>query len=171
VARPSKNASSGVATEDKTGVTYKHFYPGVQEEIGGGGGKWGRTWGRQRIAGLAAGEKSRVRPGNALPAPSRGCAAPGCACGRAHLHRRGAWPASVAWPQIGHYAREPAPALGGARGSKGSFALQRSLSRWRRMRSTTRGSVIKETMRMRAPQAQSRGSTSFACIWEKIGRE
>jgi hypothetical protein len=49
---------------------------------------------------------------------------------------------------------------GGARDSKGSFALQRSLSRWRRMRSTTRGSVIKETIRMRAPQAQIRGSAS-----------
>jgi hypothetical protein len=38
--------------------------------------------------------------------------------------------------------------------------LQRSLCRRRRMRSTTPGSVIKETMRMRAPQGQSRGSVS-----------
>jgi hypothetical protein len=51
-------------------------------------------------------------------------------------------------------------AVGGARGAKGSFVLQRSLSRWRRMRSTTRGSVINETICMRAPQAQTSGSTS-----------
>jgi hypothetical protein len=47
---------------------------------------------------------------------------------------------------------------GGARGSKGSFALQRSLSGWRRMRSTTRGSVINETMRMRLPHEHIRES-------------
>jgi hypothetical protein len=41
------------------------------------------------------------------------------------------------------------------------FVLKRSLWRWRRMRSTTRGSVIKVTRRMRAPQApQVRGSVS-----------
>jgi len=68
--------------------------------------------------------------------------------------------ASVAWRQIGHYGWGLSRALGGARGSEGYFALQHSLSRWRRMRPATRGSVIKETMRMRAPQAQSRGSTS-----------
>jgi hypothetical protein len=33
----------------------------------------------------------------------------------------------------GHYRREQLQAPGGARGSKGSFALQRSLCQWRRM--------------------------------------
>jgi hypothetical protein len=50
--------------------------------------------------------------------------------------------------------------IGGARGSKGSSALQRRLSRWCRMRSTIRGSVMKETIRMRVPQEHARGSAS-----------
>jgi hypothetical protein len=38
--------------------------------------------------------------------------------------------------------------------------LQRSLCRWRKIRSITRGSVIREAMRMGAPQQQSRGSAA-----------
>ena len=44
---------------------------------------------------------------------------------------------------------------GGGRGSNG-----RPLSRWRRIRSTTRESVIKEMRRIRPPQGQSSGSAS-----------
>jgi len=40
------------------------------------------------------------------------------------------------------------------------LSRQRPLSRWRRIRSTTRGSAIKETIRMRAPQLHRRGSAS-----------
>jgi hypothetical protein len=71
--------------------------------------------------------------------------------------------ASGLQPGIGYpwnYCGKPTAAAGGARGSNGSWALQRPLWRWRRMRSTVRGSVIKETMRMRAPQVQRRGSVS-----------
>jgi hypothetical protein len=94
-------------------------------------------------------------------APSSAFAARDCAGARAHLDRTGAWPASGRHAcDAEHYCQERVWALGGARGSKGSLVWQRSLSRWRRMRSTTRGSVIKETIIMRAPQAQTRGSTS-----------
>jgi len=61
---------------------------------------------------------------------------------------------------MSHYWRVRGRERGGSRASKGSSVLQRSLWRCRRMRSTTRGSVIKETIRMRAPQVQSRGSAS-----------
>ena len=38
--------------------------------------------------------------------------------------------------------------------------MQRSLCRWRRIRSITRGSGMKETIRMRSPHEQTRGSVS-----------
>jgi len=49
---------------------------------------------------------------------------------------------------------------GRARGSNGSRALQASLARCLRIRSTTRGSVMKETIFICAPQVHRRGSTS-----------
>jgi hypothetical protein len=63
-------------------------------------------------------------------------------------------------PSHRNYCTNPDAAAGGALVSNGSCVLQRSLSRCRRMRSTTRGSVIKETMRMRPPQEHRRGSAS-----------
>ena len=105
--------------------------------------------------------RNRFQRGNSLPAPSTALAAQDCAVARADHDRAGAWPASGWFPcDAGHYCPERVQAPGGARGSKGSFARQRSLSRWRRMRSTTRGSVIKETIRIRAPHLQTSGSTS-----------
>ena len=78
------------------------------------------------------------------PAQSRGLFCPSGA--RAHLNQTGAWPASGRLTcDAGHYCRERVCAVGGARDSKASFVLQRSLSPWRRMR---------------APQVQTRGSTS-----------
>jgi hypothetical protein len=56
--------------------------------------------------------------------------------------------------------RERTVDRGGARGVNGSPVLQAWLSRWRRMRSTTRGSVMKETIFISAPQLQRSGSTS-----------
>ena len=46
-------------------------------------------------------------------------------------------------------------AAGGSLGSKGSWAFERGLSRCCRMRSTTRGSVIKDRMRIRPPQGKA----------------
>ena len=119
-----------------------------------------RTRGRQRIAGgKSVSERQKARQFAACP--SSAFAARDCAIARAHLDRTGAWPASGQLTcDAGHYCRECVWALGGARGSKGSLVWQRSLSRWCRMRSTTRGPVIKETICMRAPQPQTRESTS-----------
>ena len=67
-----------------------------------------------------------------------------------------------------HCAIDAEAEAGGALGSKGSWARQRPLPRWRRIRSTTRGSLIKETMRLRAPQLHRRGSASpeRSSIWK-----
>jgi hypothetical protein len=63
-------------------------------------------------------------------------------------------------PPLPNYCRIFADARGGGRGSNGSRVLQRPLSRCRKMRSTTRGSVIKDTMRMRPPHVHNKGSAS-----------
>ena len=62
--------------------------------------------------------------------------------------------------QPSNYCRKSAAAAGGALGSKGSCAFERRLLRCRRIRSTTRGSGIKDTMRMRPPHFHSRGPAS-----------
>ena len=82
------------------------------------------------------------------------------ACVHPHLYRTGVRSATGHLPCRRLDCRIVAAAAGGALGSKGSWARQRPLPRWRRIRSTTRGSVIKETMRMRAPQLHRRGSAS-----------
>jgi hypothetical protein len=85
------------------------------------------------------------KPGNSLPAPSSAFAGCDYAGARAHLDRTGAWPPS-GWLTCGaeHYCRKRLWASGGARDSKGSFAWQSSLSRWRRIRSTICGYKIGE---------------------------
>jgi hypothetical protein len=70
----------------------------------------------------------------------------GCSCG----HPR----------QSSNYCKEFETAAGGGLGSKGSWAFERGLSRCCKIRSTTRGSVIKDRMRIRPPHGQSRGSAS-----------
>jgi hypothetical protein len=140
---------------------YKRFYSGAQGEIGEA--RKEIRGGLGAGSGLPGGNRflSGRKPGNSLPALSSPLSARDRAGGQAHLDPTGAWPAcGRPLCDAGHHCRERARAHGGARGSKGSFALQPSLSRWRRMPSTTRGSVIKETIRIRAPQAHSRGSTS-----------
>ncbi len=62
--------------------------------------------------------------------------------------------------QSSNYFKEFETAAGGGLGSKGSWAFERGLSRCGRMRSTTRGSVIKDRMPIRPPHGQSRGSAS-----------
>jgi len=109
---------------------YKHFYSGAQGEIGEA---------RREIGGgLGAGSELPVgnrflsgrKRGNSLSAPNSGFAARDCASARAHLGRTGAWPASGWYScDLGHYCPERVRGPGGARGSKGSFVLQRSLSR------------------------------------------
>ena len=64
----------------------------------------------------------------------------------------------LAWARSG-YSCESAAGRGGARDSKGSWALLRSLSICRRIRTTTRASVIAETIFISAPQEHSIGST------------
>jgi len=138
----------------RTSLTYKRFYTGAQGESGAELGVGNELPGRNRFL-------SGRNHDSSLPTPSSTFAAQNCAGARAHLDRTGAWPASGGHTgEAGHYCRERMWPPGGGRGSKGSFVLQRSLSRWRTMRSTTRGSVIKETICMRAPQAQTTGLTS-----------
>ena len=136
-------------------LPYKHFYQGWQGEKGekrDGRRKTGRrTRGRQRIAGQAKRFWMGREPGNALPDPScafagrdlpGGADTPqpaGCRSGMRESRSADQWNARAGTP-------------GGARGSKGSFALQRSLSRWRRMRSTMRGSAYqKQCAKIRYP--------------------
>lgn len=84
-------------------------------------------------------------PGDWLPAPSSVFAARGRTSARPHPDWTGVWPASgVHTGEAEHNCRERMSVPGGARNSKGPFVLQRSLSRWRRMRSTTRGSIMQE---------------------------
>jgi hypothetical protein len=63
-------------------------------------------------------------------------------------------------PPIRNYCTEFETSAGGGLAAKGSCAFERALCRWRTMRSITRGSVIKETMRLRRPQAHRSGSAS-----------
>ncbi len=68
--------------------------------------------------------------GDSLPAPSPAFSARDCAGDRAHPDRTSAWQTS-GWLtcDAGHHCRDWVWAPGGARGSKGSLALQHSLPR------------------------------------------
>jgi hypothetical protein len=73
--------------------------------------------------------------------------------------RLGNWAAGQLPPHL-NYWRIFRNTPGGGRGSNGSVVWQRPLSLCRRMRSTTRRSVIKEAMRIRPPQEHNEGSVS-----------
>ena len=92
-----------------------------------------RSWRRWRDAGFRA---------------NRHCGAVRVGCGQ----RPSGWSGSS------HGGK--AVTLGGDNGSKGSTALQAGVPRCRRIRSTTRGSVMMETIFISTPQVHRRGSTS-----------
>ena len=141
---------------------YEPFYRGEIPESKGREGEMGdsrnanrgKTRGRQRIVALCA-------PEEPIPSPARrflpggpgqaGESAPeaGYTSSVRRSGRHAGW-------MVGAYGRVPGRLSGGAHGSKGSSTLRRSPCRLRRMRSMTHGSVMKETIRVRAPQEQTR---------------
>jgi hypothetical protein len=99
-------------------------------------------------------------PVKSLPVPNSARAAGDAADIQTNLHQTGVRSATKHLLYPRNYCRESSVAPGDALGSTGSWALQHPLSRCRRIRLTTWWSVIKETMRMRPPQLNSRGSAS-----------
>jgi len=148
-----------------TGRLYnKYFYPGGQEETGRNQqGKRKKGGGKQAWQGLDRG-KGCVPLIEILSNPCQACF-PGAAPMIAPAVRRTPAGQASGWT-TGHllpltnYWGIFADAPGGGLATNGSRVLQRPLSLCRRMRSTTRGSVIKETMRMRPPHGYNRGSAS-----------
>jgi hypothetical protein len=111
--------------------------------------------------------KSRLPPGNSLPALSSAFATRDGAGAQAHHNRTGCWPAS-GWVagDTGHYCRERVWATGGARDSKGSLALQRLLSR--RVRGQVRKIQFFETQNRELPRRKRNPGTShlFTVGWK-----
>ena len=103
--------------------------------------------------------EGRIFPAQSLPALFFGAH-------RRRLHRHRDTPQPTGGCSCGHprhssnYCKEFETAAGGGLGSKGSRAFERGLWRCRKIRSTTRGSVIKDMMRMRPPHGHKRGSAS-----------
>ena len=146
---------------------YKYFYPAWilhgKRKAGGNkgnsqqiatGNRTGRDW-----TGKIGLQRARD-PSNPCQSCFPHAPAEYSAVNRAHHHLSGVRRPTEHLPPHRHYCTIPDAAAGGALGSKGSCDLQRSLAQCRRIRSTTRGSVIKETMRMRPPQLHRRGSAS-----------
>jgi len=139
-----------------THMSILHFYPVLSGGMGSGGEK-----GDSRRA--SGGEDS----GHAAHGGTPCCKKPG----KASLPERRAWRASqpMSWIHLerrrsGRHAGWMARFTQGCRlgrsaehGVRKGPHLAAVAVRWRRMRWTTRGSVINETIRMRAPQEQTRG--------------
>ena len=145
-------------------VCYKHLYPEGQEKT------WGNQQGNRKKSGRKQdGEGSDGSKSSpiilGLPSdPSPSCFPGAPAVITPEFRRTPAGQASD-WTiehllPLPNYCGIFADGPGWDRGSKGSRVLERPLSRRFRMRSTTRGSVIKDTMRMRPPQLHRRGSAS-----------
>ena len=116
--------------------------------------------GRQGLDWRSGGMRAAFSRSNPCRPCFSGRAAGECAGIETHVSRQSSGCSCRHPRQSSNYCREFETAPGGGLGSKGSWAFERGLARCCRIRSTTRGSVIKETMRMRPPQVHSRGSAS-----------
>ena len=121
---------------------------------------WSEKQGRQ---GLER-KNAAIRPYDLSSNPCRPCfserAAGDCAGIETHVSRQSSGCSCGHPRQSSNDCKEFETAAGGGLGSKGSWAFERGLSRCCRIRSTTRGSVIKDRMRIHPPHGQSRGSVS-----------